>query len=246
MKSKTMFSLAAFFAASVLQSTAAPADDVKAAAKKLTEKGSYSWKQTSENAGGGGGGGGAGRRATGPTEGKTTKEGITMLTMTRGESNTVAYVQGAKGSVKTGDGWKSLSELSESSSGDRQNAMRFISRGLSNYKTPAVEAEELAGKAKELKKTDDTYSGDLTEDAVKTLLSFGGRGGNNAAAPTDAKGTVKFWVKDGVLTKYQYNVKGKMTFNDNTRDIDRTTTVEIKDVGTTKVEVPEEAKKKLG
>jgi hypothetical protein len=36
-----------------------------------------------------------------------------------------------------------------------------------------------------------------------------------------------------------------MEFNNNEVKINRTTTVEIKDVGTTKVQVPEEAKKKL-
>jgi hypothetical protein len=36
-----------------------------------------------------------------------------------------------------------------------------------------------------------------------------------------------------------------MDFNGNEIDLDRTTTVEVKDVGTTKVEVPEAAKKKL-
>jgi hypothetical protein len=36
-----------------------------------------------------------------------------------------------------------------------------------------------------------------------------------------------------------------MTFNDNDVKIDRTTTTEIKDVGTTKVTVPDAAKKKL-
>jgi hypothetical protein len=56
---------------------------------------------------------------------------------------------------------------------------------------------------------------------------------------------VKFWLKDGALSKYQFNVKGTMSFNGNDREIDRTTTVEIKDVGTTKLTVPEEAKKKL-
>jgi len=40
-------------------------------------------------------------------------------------------------------------------------------------------------------------------------------------------------------------VQGKVSFNGNDRDVDRTTTVEIKDVGTTKVELPEGAKNKL-
>ncbi len=56
---------------------------------------------------------------------------------------------------------------------------------------------------------------------------------------------MKFWVKDGALAKYEFNVQGKMEFNGNPIDIDRTTTVEIKDVDSTKVEVPEEAKGKL-
>jgi len=48
------------------------------------------------------------------------------------------------------------------------------------------------------------------------------------------------------LSKYEYNVQGRMNVNNNDVDINRTTTVEIKDIGTTKVNVPEEARKKLG
>jgi hypothetical protein len=40
-------------------------------------------------------------------------------------------------------------------------------------------------------------------------------------------------------------VQGSVSWNGNDREVDRTTTVEIKDVGTTKIEVPEDAKKKL-
>jgi hypothetical protein len=43
----------------------------------------------------------------------------------------------------------------------------------------------------------------------------------------------------------QYEVSGTMTFNDQDRDIHRTTTVEIKDVGSTKIDVPPEAQAKL-
>ena len=61
----------------------------------------------------------------------------------------------------------------------------------------------------------------------------------------DAKCTVHFWVKDGVLSKLQYEVSGTVNFRGEDREIDRTTTVEIKDVGATTIEVPEEAKAKL-
>ena len=71
------------------------------------------------------------------------------------------------------------------------------------------------------------------------------RGGGEGPAISGAKGSAKFWVKDGALTKYEFKVSGKMDFNGNEIDLDRTTTVEIKDVGTTKLDVPEDAKKKL-
>ena len=45
--------------------------------------------------------------------------------------------------------------------------------------------------------------------------------------------------------KYQFHVQGTVSFNGNDRDIDRTTTVEIKDVNTTKIEVSDDVKKIL-
>lgn len=86
---------------------------------------------------------------------------------------------------------------------------------------------------------------DLTEEGVKELLSRGfRRPGGEAPTPTDPKGSVKFWIKDGVVNKYEYKVQASMSVNGNDITIDRTTTVEIRDIGSTKVEVPEEAKKK--
>jgi hypothetical protein len=220
-------------------------DDVKNAAKKLGDAGGYAWKATVESAGGGGGGGGRG--APGPTEGKVAKEGIVCLKMTRGETTTEAFVKGEKGAIKGQEGWQSLAELTQGDSGGGGRGRGgFMARRLQNYKAPAAEAAEMADKVKELKKEGDAICGEFTEDGAKSYLTMGGRGGGaNPPAVEGAKGTVKFWIKNGVLAKYEYNVKGKMTFNNNEREIDRTTTVEIKDVGATKVEVPEDAKKKL-
>ena len=116
---------------------------------------------------------------------------------------------------------------------------------LQNFKAPAAQAEDLAGKAKELKSSEGAYSGDLTEEGAKSLLTLGRGRGGNAPEISGAKGSVKFWIKDGVLSKIQFNVQGKVSFNGNDRDVDRTTTIEIKDVGTTTVTVPEDAKKAL-
>ena len=213
-------------------------DEVTSAAKKLASSDGYSWKSTTENAGGGGGGGGGGgaRGRVGPTEGKAAKDGTIMLSMTRGENTTEAVIKGEKGAIKTQDGWKSLSDASE---GDGQNPARFAAMMLRNYKAPAEEAQDLASKATGLKKDGDAILGELSADAVKALLSRGRRPGGNAPEATGSKVSVKFWVKDGTLSKYEYNVKGTVSFNNNDREVNRTTVVEIKDVGKTKVDVPE-------
>jgi hypothetical protein len=102
-----------------------------------------------------------------------------------------------------------------------------------------------------LKKEGDAYSAALTADAIKQMFTFGGRraGGDGGGGPDTSglKGTAKFWVKDGVLSKYETRIEGKMTFGQNPeRDINRATITEIQEVGSTKLEVPAKAKKKLG
>ena len=95
-----------------------------------------------------------------------------------------------------------------------------------------------------MKLAEGVYSSDLTEEAAKQLLSFGRPGGGGGPEISNAKGSARFWVKDGVVSKFDFKVQGKVSFNGTDRDVDRTTTVEIKDVGTTKVTVPDEAAKK--
>jgi hypothetical protein len=229
MKTSIVFGILALTAVSLVAAESSPKDDVSSAAKALGEKASYSWKTTvvvpPDS-----------RFHPGPTEGKTEKDGATRVSMTFGDNTSEFVLQGGKSAVHTSDGgWQSLSEL------DDQGPGRFLGGMVRNFKAPAAQAAELAAQAKELKKDGDVYSADLTEEGAKALLQF--RGGN--ATVSDAKGSVKFWVKDGVLTKYEFKVAGKVSFNGNDRDVDRTTTVEIKDVGATKVEVPDEAKKKL-
>jgi len=111
-----------------------------------------------------------------------------------------------------------------------------------NFRAPAAQATNLVASVKELKKDGDVYAGDLTEDGAKELLTFRRGGGATVSNP---KGSVKFWVKDGQLSKYEYAVQGKVDFNGNEVDVDRDTTVVIKDVGATKVVVPDGAKKVL-
>ena len=253
-------------------------EDVKSASKKLAEKSNYSWTTKSEspqregaqaNAQGGAQGGGQARGrgfggfSAGSTSGKTDKDGFTIITYTMGENTSEAVLKGEKVAVKSGDEWKTGDELTadNADAANNRNPGRSLAQRAQRTKLPAVDAQELVSKVSALKKDGDAYSGELTADAVKQMNTFGGGGrrpGGNAAATPPAgpdtsglKGTAKFWVKDGVLSKYETHITGKMSFagrqGGQAREIDvnRTTTVEIKDVGATKLEIPAEARKKL-
>jgi hypothetical protein len=223
-------------AGSLLAAESSPKDAVSAAAKKLADKSNYSWKMTLDL-------GPNSPFTPGPTEGKTEKDGFTSLSSTFGDNTSEGVSKGKKIAVKTEEGWKTAEEVSGDAGGGF-NPGAFMALRLQNLKVPAAEVEDLVAKAKELKKDGDVCSGDLTEDGAKALLSvgFGRRGG---PAATNAKGSVKFWIKDGALTKYELKLSGKREINGEEREIERTSTIEIKDVGTTKLDVPDEAKKKL-
>jgi hypothetical protein len=233
MKTHLLLTLAALSTFSALAADSAK-DDVLNAAKQLGEQPNYSWQMTVVVPEGS-------QFRPGPTEGKTEKGGITYVKSTFGDNTFQTVVKGDKGAVTNQDGnWQSLSEVE-----NEQGFGRFRAIMARNLKTPAVQAADLAKGAKNLSKEGDTYSGDLTEEAAKELLTFGRRAGGNGPTVSDAKGSVKFWLKDGALSKYQFKVKGIRSFNGNDQEVDRTTTVEVKDVGNTKVSIPEEAQKKL-
>ena len=234
MKKSMLFSPMALMTISLIAADSNPKDDVTSAAKKLGEKANYSWKTTvvvPESA----------QFRPGPTEGKTEKDGFIHVTMSFGDNTTQAVLKGDKAAVTNREGeWQSLADLDNA-----EGPGRFLGFFVRNIKTPAVQAADLAAAAKDLKKEGDAYSCDLTEEGAKTLLTFRPRGGGDGPTVSNAKGSVKFWLKEGELSKYEFKVTGKVSFNGNDRDVDRATTVEVKDVGTTKVEVPEGAKKKL-
>jgi hypothetical protein len=119
---------------------------------------------------------------------------------------------------------------------------------------PAEAAQDLISKSKDLASADGVITGALTDEGIKAYIAGGrgrrgggaGGGGGNAPDVTNGKGTLKIWTKDGALSKYEYHLTGTVSRGGNDVDVDRTTTVEINDVGNTKIEVPEAAAKKLG
>jgi len=239
MKKNMLLGAALLLAGVLFAADSSPKDDLTVAAKKLAENNNYSWKSQMDF-------GPNSPFQPGPMEGRTEKNGATWLSMSFNDNTTEGLMKGTNVVIKTDEGWKTAAEAG---GGGGFNPATFMARRMQNLKAPAAEVEDLVSKAKEITKDGDAYSGELTEDGAKNLLTagFGGRRGGGQPPPaTNAKGSVKFWLKDGALTKYESKVSGKrQNQNGEDMDIERTTTIEIKDVGTTRIEVPEAAAKKL-
>lgn len=210
-----------------------PQEALVTALKNLAEKPNYSWKLTVEEP----------DRPTGTIDGKTEKEGATLLALARGDQSFEGVLKGSRGALKTDEGWKSLSELADDAS--QSGAIRFVARLLQNFKAPAAEVADLAPKIKDLKLVDGAYAGTLSKDTAKELFFFRTQRDGNGPELTDAKGSIKFWVKDGLVSRYEYSIDATFSADGNDRQIKRTHSLDIKDVGATKVAIPDEAAKKL-
>jgi hypothetical protein len=217
---------------------AEPKEELQAAVKKLAEAPNYSW--TTKVEGGFSRGGG---------DGKTEKDGPTSLAIKLGDDSYQVIFKGDKAAAKGMGGWASTADLARDAEEERNfSPERFLLQTIKTFKTPAGQAQDLCDKIQTVQKSGGTYMADLDDETVKRLLMFLRRRGADASAQVDAKdpkGSVKCWITNGTLTKMEVHLQGTVVFNNNERKIDRTTTTEIKDIGSTKVEVPDGAKAKL-
>ena len=212
--------------------------DVQGAIKKLADSANYSWTTTVE-----------GGRGRGPSDGKTEKNGATTFTINFQDTVSEVILQGEKAAIKMDNRWLSQAEVQKAAddAGGFSPELIVILR-ISAFKTPATQAKDIAETFTNLKKSNDSYTADLAAATAKDLLTFRRPAGqDNVPQMTvkDAKGTLQIWVRDGAVTKMQVHLLGTRTFNDQDQPVDQTSTTEIKDVGTTKITVPDEAKKKL-
>jgi hypothetical protein len=210
--------------------------DLMTAAKKVADAPNYTWTTSTEIDGG--------NWTPATITGKSQKGAFAIITSEREGTVTTAVMKGEKGVLKTDEGWKTAEDLRNAGGGGGRG-----NRGAMLLRTrlPADDVVKMVDNLGELKTADGVISGDLTEKGAKELLSLGrGRAGGQTPEAKNAKGSAKFWVKDGSLTKVQVKVSGTISFNGEDRDMGRTTTHEIKDVGTTEVKVPEDASKAIG
>lgn len=222
---------------------AAEKDALVKAAQALAEQPSYAWQTTVEvppDA----------RFRPGPTSGKLEK-GVAMFVSTSGfRGNTDMIIAGGKAATTDREGnWQSASE-----SAGGQGGNRFGAPNPRDFKAPADEALELINGLTGLRKDGDAYVSELSEEDAKRLAGGaggrrgGGGGGGRGGGGSNilfAKGSVKFWVEGGVLTKFQQILDASMDFNGSEFVIERTTTTVVKDIGKTEVVIPEAARAKL-
>jgi hypothetical protein len=134
----------------------------------------------------------------------------------------------------------------EQSGGDAPPGLHYsnLQKTLSR---PHEELAFIVASGTDLKADGDVVSGTLSDTAAKLLLVHAGQ---KELTPLTASGTFKLWVKDGALVKYEVKLEGRIAVLTNGDrhevDVHQTAVTEIKSVGTTKVDVPDGAKKKLG
>ncbi|MBX3747739.1 MAG: hypothetical protein KF833_20720 [Verrucomicrobiae bacterium] len=240
---KTLFAFTATVASTLVLSPcfAGPKEDIQAALGRLAEAPNYAWTTRTQVEGS--------QFQSSDIHGKAQKEGWAVVTQERDGTRTVAVFKGENGVVQADGAWHSAEDLR----GQRQGGGgggAFRAGMLLRTRTPLDEAKRALGHIKEWKASADGLGGDLTEAGAREMMAFGrgGRGGGagGAAEARDAKGSVRYWLKDGQLAKIQVKVSGTYSFNNNDRFVERTTTYELKEIGTTTVEIPAAAKTKLG
>jgi len=136
-------------------------------------------------------------------------------------------------------------------SGERSDENGQPPKAYSNLQStlsrPHEEIAIIVANYTDLKMDGDIVSGTLSDLGAKLLLVHPGQ---KEITPLKGAGTFRLWVKDGALVKYELKLEGTLAVNANgTRrevEVHQTATTELKNVGTTKFDVPEEARKRLG
>jgi hypothetical protein len=226
MKKNILFAFSLLAAGAVLAADAGSTNQVRDAITKLQAAANFSWTTTVKIP--------DSPFEPGPLKGRTEKGGYTMVKQDMGDNTLEAVFKGSKIALKQDGQWLLPSEA--------EGFAAMMAGWLTRSGTAADEAENMLKKAKELKAGEgDVFSSDYTEEGAKALLTFG------PTPPKSAKGSVKFWLKDGALNKFESHLKGMVTFGQDgeDREFEMTRTFEIQDVGATKLDVPAEAKNKL-
>lgn len=194
---------------------------VAAALKKLQEADSYAWQSTFEMP-----------RAPkklqiAPISGKIDGREGSILTGAMDGNPIVIARKGAASAIKLNGVWRKKGEL----------------RVPPNSKAPRDELASLLPAVTNLTKTKKGYfQGNLKTEAAVAFMRDISRYRKKNPKISGANGTFRLWLRDGLPTKYEIMVNSKMSVAFLKFDSKVIQTVELKDVGSTTVDVPKPAK----
>lgn len=228
----------AMLIAMTLGLAAAPAadDDLAAATKKTSEQASYGFKIDA--------GGGRGKGRSVAVEGKFQKDQPAWFRV----AGTEVFKKVGLLVYKEGEEWKRYERVKGANKGDRKQRRANAAAHLEAVKLPHEELAEFEKNFKEVKKAEQkendctVFSGELTEQGASSLGNTGAR----SKAQITCTGSAKLWVNaDGLVVKYSIDLDAKGKAKDREVEFKVSRTVELSEIGSAKVEVPEAAKKLL-
>ena len=124
---------------------------------------------------------------------------------------------------------------------------RAFSNVQKTLSRPHEEIAVIVAGGSELKAEGEVVSGRLSETSAKLLLVHEGQ---RDRVPLQAGGTFRLWVRGGALVKYETRLEGVLRVDDSAgrREVrvNETSTTTLSEVGTARVEVPAEVRKRLG
>jgi putative heme-binding domain-containing protein len=232
---------------------------LSAAAKRLADQPSFRWKTTMESEGS------AFFRGRDPTIGQYEKNGYTRVRIPSFGGNVEFVVKGGKAAVLFEENWQTLEQAAASGGNQSSffNPALMLASIVSEFKMPPAQVQEILATATNLKRDGDTIKATLSADVASNLLTAGdpfgrrrnrqgrqGQPGSGGRPPRgrmnapiqDPKGSAIFWVKDGLLTKFALALSGTREFGGSPIKLDRVLTTTISDIGSTKVETPQDAR----
>lgn len=216
-------------------------EDLKAAVHKMSQLENYTWTVSTSNEGET-----EERYSVGPLDGRTEKGGLTWIRTRQTTPIEIVY-KGPKMAVRLDEGWATEQDLA-SGTRLRQHANLSVVRSLKTHPRPTVQATQLLKYMKDAKEGNPGYFvSDLDDAAVKDLLRQSLRTARNPDVASKG-GVLAFWVQDGVVIKYEMQLRGTVTYPPpaaSSWSADLRITVGLSSQGTTVLDVPEDVRKKV-
>jgi hypothetical protein len=239
---RTILFISGVLFTSVSIAAADPADDIQAAVTKVAQSDNYSWHTAIDGHSvftpGPYGPGEALPAHTMPNErwsqtfdGKTNRDGLSLVTVSESGQSFDAVIVGQKAIIKVDNEWKTPDEIQPGGGPMAAFPLRmtipiqFVVQWAKNFQSPAGLLLSELKNIQNIKSADGGYTADLPPEPNTH----------------DTSRTIQVWIKDGSLTRFQIQTAGNLA----EQSWDNTDTTDLSGVGTTKVELPADAKAKL-